>query len=58
MKYLTTEQIAETLKVKEATVREWLREGKLKGVKAGMQWRVPETNLNEFLQIAPLTDKE
>jgi excisionase family DNA binding protein len=47
---LTVKEVAEELKVKEATVTEWLRTGKLRGVKAGRQWRVPADAVEEFLK--------
>lgn len=42
---LTVREVAETLKVTDATVREWLRAGKIRGSKlsgtAKDRWRVP-----------------
>jgi excisionase family DNA binding protein len=48
--YLSAEDIAERLNVGSATVRKWLREGKLKGVRAGRLWRVKEIDLQAFLE--------
>ena len=49
-KLLNAEEIALRLAVKPATVRLWLRKGKLKGFKAGERvWRVSETELSRFL---------
>jgi excisionase family DNA binding protein len=48
--YLSAEEIAERLNVGPATVRKWLREGKLKGVRAGRLWRVKENDLQAFLE--------
>lgn len=47
---MTRQQVAERLNVSLVTVGRWLREGKLKGVKAGRQWRVKENDLQEFLK--------
>lgn len=47
---LTPEDVARRLNVSLVTVGRWLREGKLKGVKAGRQWRVKENDLQEFLK--------
>ncbi len=47
---LTPEEIAGRLNVSLVTVGRWLREGKLKGVKAGRQWRIKENDLQEFLK--------
>jgi excisionase family DNA binding protein len=46
---LTVEETATQLKVQAETVRDWLRAGKLKGVKAGRQWRVRRRDLEAFL---------
>ena len=49
-KVYTVEEIAELLKVKVYTVREWLRTGKLKGFKMGGRvWRVKESELDKFI---------
>ncbi len=50
MKYLSSEQIAESLNVSAQSVRAWLRKGKLKGVKVGRLWRVRESDLEGFLK--------
>lgn len=47
---LTPDDAAKALLVKSSTVREWLRTGKLKGVKMGRLWRVKESDLGEFLK--------
>jgi excisionase family DNA binding protein len=46
---LTPKQAAERLLVSEKAVLDWLRLGKLKGVKAGRQWRIRERDLEVFL---------
>jgi excisionase family DNA binding protein len=35
MKYYTTKEVAEYLRVNVRTIREWYRQGKIKGVKPG-----------------------
>ena len=52
-KVYTPEGAAEALMVSPKTIREWLRTGKLKGVKVGRLWRVRESDLQELLQTAP-----
>ena len=47
---LTPAEIVTRLSVSLVTVGRWLREGKLKGVKAGRQWRVRESELEAFLK--------
>ncbi|ATY83868.1 hypothetical protein CVV65_01860 [Kyrpidia spormannii] len=49
-KLLTPEQVAEHLVVAERTVYEWLRTGRLRGIKLGRLWRVREKDLEAFLQ--------
>jgi excisionase family DNA binding protein len=47
--FYTVEQIAAQLQVTERTVREWLRTKRLRGVRAGRQWRIQERDLQAFL---------
>lgn len=49
---LTPEEVAEKLKVAPKTVRDWLRERKLRGLKLGNEWRVREEDLEVFLSIS------
>jgi excisionase family DNA binding protein len=49
-KLLTPEDAAKVLVVEAETVRSWLRDGKLKGVKMGRLWRVKESDMGEFLK--------
>ena len=44
---LTVEQAAERLQLAPFTVREHLKRGKLRGIKRGRVWRVPESALFE-----------
>lgn len=46
---LTPEEAAERLAVSPKSIREWLRQGKLKGVRAGRLWRIKERDLEAFL---------
>jgi excisionase family DNA binding protein len=48
-KLLTPEEAAERLAVSPKSIREWLRQGKLKGVRAGRLWRIRERDLEAFL---------
>jgi excisionase family DNA binding protein len=47
---LTPEEAATRLKVSRLTIGDWLRSGKLKGVKVGRLWRVRERDLENFLK--------
>jgi excisionase family DNA binding protein len=49
---LTPGDVAERLKVKPRTVHEWLRIGRLGGLKIGGLWRVRESDLDAFLALA------
>jgi excisionase family DNA binding protein len=48
-KLLTPEQAASRLAVSSRSIREWLRNGKLKGVKAGKLWRISDNDIENFL---------
>jgi excisionase family DNA binding protein len=52
-KVYTPEEAAQALKVLPETIRQWLRTGKLGGIKAGRLWRVRESDLQKFLQSPP-----
>lgn len=48
---LSIKEVAETAKLTEQHVRQLLREGKIKGTKAGKEWRVAKEDLNRYLGI-------
>ena len=50
---LTTDEAAEWLGVKPQTVAKWLRMGRLKGVKIGRLWRIPEESIYELWENVP-----
>jgi excisionase family DNA binding protein len=47
--FLTTSDVARILKIKESTVRKWVREDKIDAVKLGRVWRISEISLKKFL---------
>lgn len=47
---LKPNEVAEQLSVSLVTVKKWLREGRLKGVKVSGMWRVYEADLEEMIQ--------
>lgn len=50
MELLTVKEVAHILKRAESTVRRWLREGEIEGVKiANKDWRIRETDLKKYL---------
>lgn len=46
----TLEEAAQVLKVSERSLAEWLRKGKIRGVKIGRAWRIPESALDEVVR--------
>ena len=50
-KLLTVPEVAETLRVMPATVRRWLREGRLRGTLISDRggYRIPESEIQRFL---------
>jgi len=48
-KIYTPEMAAETLHVSVLTLKKWLRSGRLNGIKAGKQWRIRESDLQQFI---------
>lgn len=45
----TPEQTAELLHISTKTIRDWLRAGKIKGIKIGKLWLIKENDLQQFL---------
>ena len=45
----TTDQVAELCQVTAYTVRNWLKDGDLRGVKLENQWRIKRSDLLQFL---------
>lgn len=48
-KYYSVYEISNLLKMKSTGVREYLKQGKIKGVKLNKEWRISETNLKNFV---------
>ncbi len=46
---LTTAEVAHLLKMTEATVRRWIRDGALPAIQIGREWRIAAADLDEFL---------
>ncbi len=47
--WLTVEEIATDLRIKESTVREWIRQKKLKAAKFGRDYRIKRQDYEEFI---------
>ena len=45
----TPEKVAQLLSVRSKTIRDWLKSGKMRGIKAGRLWRIRERDLKAFL---------
>jgi len=51
-KLLTPKDAAEILSLSPVTIKKWLWQGKLKGIKVGSVWRIRESDLKEFLKTS------
>lgn len=47
---LTPADAAVRLRVKPETIKTWLRQGRIKGLKAGRFWRIPTEEIDNFLK--------
>lgn len=47
---LTLHEVADLLKVKEATVRSWINKGNMRAVKFGREWRIGHKDLEAFVE--------
>lgn len=47
--FYTTHEIAELLKISEATIRSWIHEGELRAVRLGREFRVAAKDLEAFV---------
>lgn len=49
-KLLTPEEVADYLSIAQKTVKDYLRDGKIRGIKIGRAWRVRREDLERFLE--------
>lgn len=49
--FLSVKEVAELLRVGEVTVRHWIRDGSLRAINVGREWRIAPKDLERFLQI-------
>lgn len=57
-RYQTVQELAERLEVAEATVRQWIKSGKLRAIDIGKGWRVSDTDLERFLSSRETVPRE
>jgi len=58
---LRVEEVAEAIGTTPDTIRRWLRDGKLRGVRPGgtkLGWRIPASEVERVLTAQPLLDDE
>ena len=58
---LTVEEAAERIRTTAQTVRRWLRDGKLRGVRPGgtkLGWRIPASEVSRLLAGSPALTPE
>ena len=48
--YQTVREVADRLKIAEATVRHWIKAGELRAIDIGKGWRIADAGLAEFLR--------
>lgn len=49
--FQTVKDVAELLKVGEATVRRWIKDGEMRAIDIGRGWRIDPEDLNQFLRL-------
>lgn len=49
-KYYTPSEIAKIFNFSPEGIRKWIKQGKLKAIRLGSRWRIPESALQEFLK--------
>lgn len=47
--YQTVKEVADRLKVAEATVRYWIKAGELRAIDIGKGWRIADADLEHFI---------
>ena len=54
LKFYTTNQVADIFQVKNYTVVDWIKQGKMRAAKVGGQWRIPQSEVtrlaDEFME--------
>jgi excisionase family DNA binding protein len=50
-RFLSLGDVAARLNVSEQTIRRWVKSGRLKAYKPGLEWRIAPEDLDEFLEM-------
>ncbi|TCP58366.1 excisionase family DNA binding protein [Rhodovulum bhavnagarense] len=56
--YQTVKEVADRLKVTEATVRGWIKSGELRAIEIGKGWRIADSDLETFLSDHATRERE
>jgi excisionase family DNA binding protein len=54
--FITTTEAADRLGITRQTLSLYLRQGKLRGVKLGKEWRIPRQEFDRLLAGAPVAE--
>ncbi len=57
-RYQTVQELADRLEVAEATVRQWIKNGKLRAIDIGKGWRIADIDLERFLKAHETAPRE
>lgn len=57
-RYNTVHEVADLLKVNEATVRRWIRNGDLRAIDIGKGWRIADSDLVTFFHLHETRPRE
>ena len=55
---LTVHEVADFLKVKDGTVRSWIKQRTLRAIRLGRDWRVAPRDLELFIEACANTGKK
>lgn len=50
-RFMTVREVADLVQVSEATVRHWIKEGALRAIDVGREWRIVPRDLEAFLDL-------
>lgn len=48
-RFMTVREVADLAQVSEATVRHWIKDGQLRAIDVGREWRIIPRDLEDFL---------